>query len=105
VRSPVLHNHINGWRNDEVVDTNMFGQCALVLTILLALEFTFCQAYEYYDALFYINDGIFGSTFYVATGFHGLHVIIGSIFLVVCLVRLFKEHFISSHHTGFEMAI
>lgn len=88
-------------------DTDLMAVCylSLLVTIGLAFEFTCCQAYEYYDALFYINDGVFGSTFYVATGFHGLHVIIGSIFLVVCLFRLCKEHFLVKHHIGFEMAI
>jgi len=83
----------------------MMAQFTLAVTIVLAIEFTFCQAYEYYKALFYINDGIFGSTFYVATGFHGLHVIIGSIFLGICLFRLVNEHFLVKHHVGFEMAI
>jgi len=80
------------------------GRLTLLLTIALACEFTCCQAFEYYDALFYINDGIFGSTFYVATGFHGLHVIIGSVFLIVCLYRV-NEQFIFYHHVGYEMAI
>jgi len=91
--------------SDEDVEMTIVGQFSLLVTIMLAFEFTCCQAYEYYDALFYINDGVFGSTFYVATGFHGVHVIIGSIFLLVCLYRLVNEHFLVSHHTGFEMAI
>jgi cytochrome c oxidase subunit 3 len=91
--------------SDDDVEVTNIGQFTLLVTILLAFEFTCCQAYEYYDALFYINDGIFGSTFYVATGFHGLHVIIGTIFLVVCLFRFFKEHLLVKHHVGFEMAI
>jgi len=61
--------------------------------------------FEYYEALFYINDGIYGSTFYVATGFHGIHVIIGTIFLSVALIRVSKQHFIFNHHVGFELAI
>jgi heme/copper-type cytochrome/quinol oxidase subunit 3 len=80
-------------------------QLALLVTLILAIEFTGCQAYEYYEALFYINDGVYGSTFYVATGFHGLHVMIGTIFLGVALGRLFKEHFTFNHHVGFELAI
>jgi heme/copper-type cytochrome/quinol oxidase subunit 3 len=83
----------------------MDAYCALLVTLFLAIEFTCCQAYEYYEALFYINDGVYGSTFYVATGFHGLHVIIGTIFLSVALGRLFKEHFTFNHHVGFELAI
>jgi len=80
-------------------------ELALKVTLLLALEFTCCQAYEYYEALFYINDGVFGSTFFVATGFHGLHVIIGTIFLAVALGRLINDHFTFNHHVGFELAI
>jgi heme/copper-type cytochrome/quinol oxidase subunit 3 len=81
------------------------AQLFLVATILLAFEFTCCQLIEYYTALFYINDGIYGSTFYVATGFHGLHVLIGSIFLFICFLRMYAEHFLVDHHVGFEMAI
>nr|UBD07374.1 cytochrome c oxidase subunit III [Synapturanus sp. MZUSP 159223] len=76
----------------------------LILTILLGLYFTALQAMEYYEASFTLSDGIYGSTFFVATGFHGLHVIIGSIFLSTCLMRLTLLHFTSKHHFGFEAA-
>jgi hypothetical protein len=77
----------------------------LYLTIFLAIEFTLWQAFEYMDALFYISDGIYGSTFYMTTGFHGLHVIIGTLFLIVCLFRMINGHFRFDHHFGFEAAI
>nr|YP_010241106.1 cytochrome c oxidase subunit III [Sinosuthora conspicillata]QTH26245.1 cytochrome c oxidase subunit III [Sinosuthora conspicillata] len=77
---------------------------ALLLTVLLGFYFTALQAMEYYEAPFSIADGVYGSTFFVATGFHGLHVIIGSTFLFVCLLRLIKYHFTPSHHFGFEAA-
>nr|BAI53513.1 cytochrome oxidase subunit 3 [Monognathus jesperseni] len=77
---------------------------SLALTIILGLYFTSLQAMEYYEAPFTIADGIYGSTFYVATGFHGLHVIIGSLFLGVCLLRQVHFHFTSKHHFGFEAA-
>lgn len=77
---------------------------ALSITIILGLYFTYLQASEYYEAPFTISDGIYGSTFFVATGFHGLHVIIGSTFLIVCLLRQLKFHFTSNHHFGFEAA-
>nr|AIU45134.1 cytochrome c oxidase subunit III [Telespiza ultima] len=77
---------------------------ALTLTVLLGFYFTALQAMEYYEAPFSIADGVYGSTFFVATGFHGLHVIIGSTFLLVCLLRLIKYHFTSGHHFGFEAA-
>nr|YP_010958548.1 cytochrome c oxidase subunit III [Cinclus pallasii]UDF84460.1 cytochrome c oxidase subunit III [Cinclus pallasii] len=77
---------------------------ALTMTVLLGFYFTGLQAMEYYEAPFSIADGIYGSTFFVATGFHGLHVIIGSTFLLVCLLRLIKYHFTPNHHFGFEAA-
>nr|YP_005267079.1 cytochrome c oxidase subunit III [Labeo catla]AEZ56451.1 cytochrome c oxidase subunit III [Labeo catla] len=77
---------------------------SLALTILLGLYFTALQAMEYYEAPFTIADGVYGSTFFVATGFHGLHVIIGSTFLAVCLLRQIQYHFTSEHHFGFEAA-
>nr|YP_003345157.1 cytochrome c oxidase subunit III [Anarchias sp. Ansp]BAI53178.1 cytochrome oxidase subunit 3 [Anarchias sp. Ansp] len=77
---------------------------SLTLTIILGFYFTLLQAMEYYEAPFTIADGVYGSTFFVATGFHGLHVIIGSTFLAVCLFRQVKYHFTSEHHFGFEAA-
>lgn len=77
---------------------------ALLITILLGLYFTLLQASEYYETPFTISDGVYGSTFFLATGFHGLHVIIGSTFLIVCLLRQLNYHFTSNHHFGFEAA-
>jgi cytochrome c oxidase subunit 3 len=76
----------------------------LVLTIALGVTFTAVQAYEYGHAAFEFTGGIYGSTFYMATGFHGAHVIIGTIFLIVCLVRSIKGHYKPDHHFGFEAA-
>nr|YP_004222747.1 cytochrome c oxidase subunit 3 [Glaucocystis nostochinearum]ADW83119.1 cytochrome c oxidase subunit 3 [Glaucocystis nostochinearum] len=77
----------------------------LVLTVLLAALFTGFQAYEYINAPFSISDGIYGSTFYMTTGLHGLHVLIGTIFLTVCLIRLWNYHFTKKSHLGFEAAV
>nr|YP_010258769.1 cytochrome c oxidase subunit III [Manis pentadactyla pentadactyla]AMZ84342.1 cytochrome c oxidase subunit 3 [Manis pentadactyla]UIX23010.1 cytochrome c oxidase subunit III [Manis pentadactyla pentadactyla] len=77
---------------------------ALLITILLGIYFTLLQISEYYEAPFTISDGVYGSTFFVATGFHGLHVIIGTSFLIVCMLRQLKYHFTSNHHFGFEAA-
>ena len=76
----------------------------LIVTVLLGLTFTGVQAYEYAHAAFGFKDGIYASTFFMATGFHGAHVIIGSIFLIVCLGRAMKGHFKPDHHFGFEAA-
>ena len=73
----------------------------LILTITLALIFTIFQGLEYLNAPFTISDGIFGSCFYMTTGFHGFHVIIGTITLFVSLVRIVLNHFTSTHHFGF----
>jgi cytochrome c oxidase subunit 3 len=77
---------------------------ALLITVALGIYFTILQVFEYFQAPFTIADAAYGSTFFVATGFHGLHVIIGSIFLLVCLVRQIKFHFSNNHHFGFEAA-
>jgi len=76
----------------------------LALTVILGFLFTCLQAYEYSHAAFGFTDGIYSSTFYMATGFHGFHVLVGTIFLAVCLVRASKGDFTSSHHFGFEAA-
>jgi cytochrome c oxidase subunit 3 len=76
----------------------------LAITIALAVVFTGFQGYEYLEAPFTIADGVYGSTFFMATGFHGFHVIIGTLFLIVCLYRLYAFHFTKSHHFGFEAA-
>ena len=77
---------------------------ALIVTVLLAIFFTFLQGFEYVTAPFTISDSVYGSTFYMATGFHGFHVIIGTCFLIVCLGRLLLGHFTREHHFGFEAA-
>nr|AWM96679.1 cytochrome c oxidase subunit III [Poicephalus gulielmi gulielmi] len=93
------------WAHHSIMEGNRKQSIqALTLTILLGLYFTALQATEYYEAPFSIADGVYGSTFFVATGFHGLHVIIGSTFLSVCLLRLIKFHFTPNHHFGFKAA-
>ena len=76
----------------------------LWLTIVLGLLFTSIQAYEYIHAPFNFKGNIYGATFFMATGFHGAHVIIGTIFLTVCLLRAYKGDFTPKHHFGFEAA-
>jgi heme/copper-type cytochrome/quinol oxidase subunit 3 len=76
----------------------------LAYTILLAMVFTFFQGVEYLNASFSISDTVFGSSFFMATGFHGFHVFIGTLFLTVCFFRLRSSHFTKQHHFGFEAA-
>uniref|UniRef100_UPI0030E0699B cytochrome oxidase subunit III n=1 Tax=Taeniothrips eucharii TaxID=1818613 RepID=UPI0030E0699B len=76
----------------------------LSATIMLGVYFSLLQYVEYKESSFSIADSIYGSTFFMSTGFHGIHVIIGTIFLTVCLMRLTKNHFSSYHHFGFEAA-
>lgn len=76
----------------------------LTLTVILGVLFTCLQAYEYATAPFDFAGSIYGATFFMATGFHGFHVIIGTIFLLVCLGRALSGHFKPDHHFGFEAA-
>jgi len=76
----------------------------MIITLILAVFFTALQGFEYVNAAFTISDSVFGSTFFMATGFHGFHVIIGTIFLTVCYFRLIDYHFTKQHHFGFEAA-
>jgi len=77
---------------------------ALGATILLGVSFSFFQGYEYAHAEFGFRDGIYPSTFYMATGFHGFHVIIGTVFLIVCWFRTRAGQFSPTSHFGFEAA-
>ena len=77
----------------------------LIMTIVFALLFTALQGFEYYNAPFTISDGAYGSCFYMATGFHGLHVIIGTLFLAVGFFRILSYHLTDHHHLGFESGI
>ncbi|MEL7129742.1 MAG: cytochrome c oxidase subunit 3, partial [Pseudomonadota bacterium] len=76
----------------------------LILTILLGAFFTFVQAVEYAEAGFTYDGSLYGSAFFMATGFHGAHVLIGTIFLAVCLLRLMNGGFTKEKHFGFEAA-
>lgn len=77
----------------------------LIYTIILATTFTGFQIFEYINAPFTIADSVFGSVFFFGTGFHGLHVLIGTIFIAVGLYRLINYHFTDFHHVGLESAI
>lgn len=77
---------------------------ALIYTVILGVVFLLTQVYEYTHVTFKFGDGSFASTFYMATGFHGFHVLVGTIFLAICLIRQTKGHFTPDRHFGFEAA-
>jgi heme/copper-type cytochrome/quinol oxidase subunit 3 len=79
-------------------------QNGLILAIVLGVLFTAFQIYEYTHAAFGFAGNIYGANFFMATGFHGFHVLIGTIFLAVCLFRVRKGHFTPERHVGFEAA-
>jgi cytochrome c oxidase subunit 3 len=77
----------------------------LLTTVILAIFFTALQGVEYTVSSFTLSDGIFGSSFYFGTGFHGLHVIIGTAFIAVGLWRVLAYHSTENHHLGLESSI
>nr|YP_010872841.1 cytochrome c oxidase subunit III [Pheidole fervens]WGV34037.1 cytochrome c oxidase subunit III [Pheidole fervens] len=93
------------WSHHSMINNNFKeSKKSLFLTIILGIYFTTLQLIEYQEAPFTIADSIYGSTFFIATGFHGLHVIIGTLFLFFCYIRLTLLHFSATHHFGFEAA-
>lgn len=93
------------WAHHRLIENNHTQTIqSLFFTIILGIYFSILQAYEYIEAPFTIADNVYGSTFFVATGFHGLHVLIGTSFLLICLFRHLNYHFSRKHHFGFEAA-
>jgi cytochrome c oxidase subunit 3 len=93
------------WAHHSLIHGDRDGlKKGLLATILLGLLFSAIQAYEYAHAPFAFGGNTYSSAFYMATGFHGFHVIVGTIFLIVCLVRANKGHFTPRQHFGFEAA-
>ena len=93
------------WAHHALLENDRQGlKWGLICTIILGALFTCVQAYEYGHAAFNYSGHIYGATFFMATGFHGAHVLIGTIFLIVCLIRTLKGHFTPTHHLGFEFA-
>uniref|UniRef100_A0AAU6PC02 Cytochrome c oxidase subunit 3 n=1 Tax=Dusuna sp. TaxID=3133678 RepID=A0AAU6PC02_9HEMI len=74
----------------------------LLMTVILGFYFSLLQLYEYMESPFCMCDSIYGSLFFMMTGFHGLHVIIGTLFIMIILMRSLMLHFSSLHHIGFE---
>jgi cytochrome c oxidase subunit 3 len=94
------------WAHYAILENNQKDAAeALAYTVFLGLFFSAMQVFEYHHAAFSFTDGVYASNFYMATGFHGAHVIIGTIFLAVCYFRAVKGHFAAGKgHLGFEFA-
>ena len=93
------------WAHHALLSNDRTGlKLGLTLTILLGITFTCVQAFEYSHAEFHYAGNIYGATFFMATGFHGFHVLVGTIFLIVCLARAYAGHFTPTQHLGFEFA-
>ena len=90
------HALIQGDRRGAILGT--------LLTIIFAIIFTALQYYEYSESSFTMSDSVYGTVFYASTGLHGLHVIVGTIFIAICFIRLLKSQFTVKHHLGFEFA-
>jgi cytochrome c oxidase subunit 3 len=93
------------WAHHSLIHGDRDGlKKGLWLTVILGVLFTSIQAYEYSHAPFGFGGTAYSSAFYMATGFHGFHVLVGTIFLTVCLIRAYKGHFTPRQHFGFEAA-
>ncbi len=94
------------WAHHSLIEGNRRGLITgLAVTVLLGMLFTTCQIIEYSDAPFHFSGGgIYPSVFFLATGFHGFHVIVGTCFLIVCTVRAINGGFTLQRHFGFEAA-
>ena len=94
------------WSHHAIISGNYDQMIqGLGFTIFLGIYFSLLQLIEYIEASFRMADRVYGSVFFIATGFHGLHVIVGTIFLVFSFIRIAKKHFRRTHHFGFEAAV
>nr|YP_011014841.1 cytochrome c oxidase subunit III [Epyhemisphaerius bistriatus]WQB38522.1 cytochrome c oxidase subunit III [Epyhemisphaerius bistriatus] len=93
------------WTHQSILSSKLKKSInSLSITIMLGVYFTLLQKWEYEQSTFSISDSIYGSTFFLSTGFHGIHVIVGTLFLMLCLARMITLHFSKTHHLGFELA-
>nr|YP_010963554.1 cytochrome c oxidase subunit III [Hemicentrus obliquus]WKZ08037.1 cytochrome c oxidase subunit III [Hemicentrus obliquus] len=91
------------WAHSSLL-TNNYSQSikSMLITIILGIYFSIIQTYEYIQATFSISDSIFGASFFMTTGLHGLHVIVGTTFILISMKRLMSLHYSKKHHVGFE---
>nr|UAT98583.1 cytochrome c oxidase subunit III [Penthicodes variegata] len=94
------------WAHHSIIlNKSKSSNKSMIITIVLGMYFTILQKWEYNQSQFTIADSVFGSSFFMMTGFHGMHVIIGTLFLIVSTTRMMKLHFSNKHHLGLEAAI
>nr|AHX97850.1 cytochrome c oxidase subunit III [Phaenocarpa sp. QL-2014] len=94
------------WSHYEILNSMNYNKAvvSIFLTLILGWLFVFYQYKEYNECYFTISDCVYGSIFFMMTGFHGIHVIIGTIFILVSFIRLFNFHYSMFHHIGFEIS-
>lgn len=93
------------WAHHALLENNRKGLVwGLLFTVLLGVLFSAVQILEYSQAAFSFSGNIYSAAFFMATGFHGFHIFIGTVFLVVCLIRAMRGHFTPKQHVGFELA-
>lgn len=90
--------------NMLICNSRKYSILFLIITIILGIIFSYFQYIEYINASFTITDSVFGSSFYTLTGFHGIHVIMGIIFLIIALIRLISNHFTTDHYLNLSFA-
>lgn len=94
------------WAHHALIAGNRKGAIiGIFFTLILAIIFTALQYIEYSEASFTIADSVYGTVFFASTGLHGLHVIVGTIFILIGFFRLLNYHLTDSHHAGLEAAI
>jgi len=93
------------WSHHALIDNKIsIRKTRLLITLMLGIYFTFLQGIEYLEAFFCMSDSVFGSRFFLATGFHGIHVLVGSGFIIATIARIIKKIISKSHHFRFEAA-
>nr|AFY16824.1 cytochrome c oxidase subunit III [Leptobelus sp. HL-2012] len=91
------------WAHSSVLTKNFTQSMkSMMITITLGIYFSLLQLYEYYESSFSISDSVYGSSFFMSTGFHGIHVMIGTTFIYISKMRIKNLHISSNHHVGFE---
>jgi cytochrome c oxidase subunit 3 len=94
------------WAHHALIQGNRKGAIlGTFFTLVLAIIFTGFQAFEYIESSFSFADSVFGTVFFASTGLHGMHVIVGTIFILVGFIRIINYHLTDSHHLGYEAAI